>query len=148
MKLAICENRCQLLLSQLQAVAGSDNPYSLTNVLRRGVLITRAGSAVYATLCFPVPVNPRSIASGNCSHKIPAVYNETEVFVDPINWVIKPIGTTVHCSDVAPPRFLIANRWYCQYKGLLIECHKPALLPITPLGIREPNLKLGLGRSI
>ena len=29
-----------------------------------------------------------------------------------------------------------------------MECHEPALLPITPLGIREPMLKLGLGRSI
>ena len=147
-KLAICENRRQLLLSRLEAVAGTDNPYSLTNVLSRGILLTRAGSVVYATTCFPVQVNPRGINSGNCSHEIPAVYNETEVFVDPINWVIKPIGTTVHCSDVAPPRFLIAGNWYCQYKGLLMECHEPALLPITPLGIGEPTLKLGLGRSI
>ena len=58
-----------------------------------------------------------------------AVYNKTEVLVDPINWVIKLIGTTVHCSNVAPPRFLILNAWYCQYKGLLMECHKPTLLP-------------------
>ena len=102
MKLVIYENHCQLLLSRLEAVAGSDNLYSLTNVLGRGVLLTRAGSFVYSTLCSLVPVNPRSIASGNCSHKIPAVYNETEVFVDPINWVIKPIGTTV------------TGNWYCQ----------------------------------
>ena len=64
------------------------------------------------------------------------------------NWVIKPIGMTVYCSDVALPQFLILGNWYCQYKGLLMECHEPALLPITPLGIREPTLKLGLGRSI
>ena len=102
--LAICENRRQVLLSRLEAIAGSDNPYSLTNVLGRGVMLTRAGSVVYATHCNPVQVVPRSLAPGNCSHEIP---NGTDVFIDPINWVIRPLGTTVHCSDVAPPRFLI-----------------------------------------
>ena len=32
-RLTICENRRQVLLSRLEAIAGSDNPYSLTNVL-------------------------------------------------------------------------------------------------------------------
>ena len=85
---------------------------------------------------------------GNCSHEIPAIFNGTNVFVDPINWVIKPLGTTVHCSDVAPPRFLIQAAWYCQYQGSLMECHEPAHLPIMPLGIGEPTMELGLGRSI
>ena len=44
MHLAICENRRQVLLSRLEAIAGSDNPYSFTNVLGRGVMLTRAGS--------------------------------------------------------------------------------------------------------
>ena len=60
---------------------------------------------------------PRSLAPGNCSHKIPASYNGTDIYVDPINWVIRPLGTTVH-------------------------------LPIAPLGIDEPTIQLGLGRSI
>ena len=118
-KLWICKNCHQLLLSRLEAVAGTAHPSTL------GVLL------------------PATV-----SHEIPNVYNKTEVFVDPINWVIKPIGTIVHCSDVAPPRFLIQNAWYCQYKGLLMECHEPTLLPITLLSIPEPTLKLGLGRSI
>ena len=58
-RLAICENRRQVLLSRLEAIAGSDNPYSLTNVLGRGVMLTRAGSVVYATHCNPVQVVPR-----------------------------------------------------------------------------------------
>ena len=137
-----------MLLSRLEAIAGSDNPYSLTNVLGRGVMLTRAGSVVYATHCNPVQVVPRSLMPGNCSHEIPASFNGTDVFVDPINWVIRPLGTTVHCSDVAPPRFLIQSAWYCQYQGSLMECHKPANLPIAPLGIDEPTMQLGLGRSI
>ena len=44
--LAICENRRQVLLSRLEAIAGSDSPNSLTNVLGRGVMLTRAGSVV------------------------------------------------------------------------------------------------------
>ena len=66
-------------------------------------MLTRAGSVVYATHCNPVQVVPRSLAPGNCSHEVPASYNGTDVFVDPINWVIRPLETTVHCSDVAPP---------------------------------------------
>ena len=50
-RLAICENWRHVLLSQLEAIAGSANPYSLTNVLGRGVMLTRAGSVVYATHC-------------------------------------------------------------------------------------------------
>ena len=110
--------------------------------------LTRAGSVVYVTHCHPVSVLPHSLMPGNCSHEIPAIFNGTNVFVDPINWVIKPLGTTVHCSDVAPPRFLIQAAWYCQYQGSLMECHEPAHLPIMPLGIGEPTMELGLGRSI
>ena len=29
-----------------------------------------------------------------------------------------------------------------------MECHEPANLPIAPLGIDEPTMQLGLGRSI
>ena len=29
-----------------------------------------------------------------------------------------------------------------------MECHEPASLPIAPLGIDEPTMQLGLGRSI
>ena len=70
-RLAICKNRRQVLLSQLEAIAGTDNPYSLTNVLRRGVMLTRVGSVVYATHCNLVQVVLRSLSPGNCSHKIP-----------------------------------------------------------------------------
>ena len=48
-KLVICKNHRQPLLSQLEDVASSDNPYSLKNVLGRGVLLTRASSVVYCT---------------------------------------------------------------------------------------------------
>ena len=89
--LAICENRRQVLLSRLEAIAGTANPYSLTNVLGRGVMLTRAGSIVYTTHCNPLQVIPRSLAPGKCSHEIPASYNGTDIFVDPINWVIRPL---------------------------------------------------------
>ena len=57
----------------------------------------------FDAVSFDVPnvVVPRSLAPCNCSHEIPASNNGTDVFVDPINWVIRPTGTTVHCSDVA-----------------------------------------------
>ena len=90
-RLAICENRRQALLSRFEAILGTNNPFSLTNVLGRVVMLTRVGSVVYATHCNPVQVIPRSLAPGNCSHEIPASYNGTDIFVDPINWVIRPL---------------------------------------------------------
>jgi hypothetical protein len=39
--------------------------------------------------------------------EIPALFNGTEVFVDPISHVIKTVGLPVHCNDIAPPRYKV-----------------------------------------
>jgi len=28
------------------------------------------------------------------------------------------VGTVLHCNDIAPPRYLIAGKWYCRYPDL------------------------------
>ena len=110
-KLAICENRRQLLISRMESVAGTDSQYALNQVLGKGVLLSKAGSAVYVTHCNSVNVDPR--VHRNCTLEIPAVFNGSDIFVDPISLVIKPMGTVVRCNEVAPPRFLIEGAWYC-----------------------------------
>jgi hypothetical protein len=35
----------------------------------------------------------------------PVMLNRTEVFIDPISYVIKSACSPVHCNDIAPPRY-------------------------------------------
>ncbi len=61
-------------------------------------------------------VNPRS--HKNCIDEIPALSNGTEVFVDPISYVIKTPGSSVHCNDIALPRYKVGGKWHCSYLEL------------------------------
>jgi hypothetical protein len=145
---AICETRRQIAATRLESIAGCDNPYSLLQVFGRGYLASKAGATVYVTRCRPVSVTPRTVV--NCTAEIPAHYNESEVFIDPISYVIKSYGTPMKCTDIALPRFQIGSRWYCliAQRGLS-ECHQPLALPIAAVEIdhEEPE-PWGLGRSI
>ena len=100
---------------------------------------------MYVTHCHPVNVEPRSHV--NCTLEVPVTYNGSEVFVDPISAVIKPMGTIVTCNDIAPPRFQLEGAWYCMHDGTLRECHAPRIFPLDDLKIMD-YAELGLGRSI
>jgi hypothetical protein len=117
-------------------------------VIGRGHLATRAGATVYITRCQAVSVTPRAVQ--NCTMDIPATLNNTDIFVDPISYIIKTHAVPVRCTDIAPPRFLIGGRWYCLFEGRgLSECHSPMNIPIAEMEIDdEPLPKWGLGRSI
>jgi hypothetical protein len=145
-KLAICQNRREILTSRMESIAGTDSQYALNQVLGRGVLLSKAGGAVYVTRCNEVNVEPR--VHTNCTLEIPAIFNGSDVFVDPISSVIKPMGTVVKCNDVAPPRFLIEGAWYCSYESGLRECHAPRTFPLSPLDIGDLDEPTGLGRSL
>jgi hypothetical protein len=41
-------------MTRLEALAGTDNPYSLNEVVGKGVLLAKAGGAVYVTACSQV----------------------------------------------------------------------------------------------
>jgi hypothetical protein len=147
-KLAICETRRQVASTRLESIAGTENPYSLMEVFGRGHLATKSGATVYITKCWPVSVTPRAVQ--NCTMEIPAVFNGTDVFIDPISYIIKSHAVPVRCTDIAPPRFLIGGRWYCLFEGRgLSECHSPLNIPIATVEIeQEDSPKWGLGRSI
>jgi hypothetical protein len=59
------------------------------------------------TKCWPVSVTPRAVS--NCTKEIPAVLNGTDVFIDPILYIVKSHAVPVRCTDIAPPRFLIGG---------------------------------------
>jgi hypothetical protein len=132
--------------SALEVIAGADNPYSLITIFRRGHLAIKADGAVYVIQCAPVEVLPWS--HKNCTEEIPVTVNGTEAFVDPISYVIKSAGSSVHCNDVAPPRYKVGGKWYCSYPGLK-ECHNPAMLPVDEVKIDLVTVNnIGLGKSI
>jgi hypothetical protein len=93
-----------------------------------------------------VEVVPRS--HGNCTEEIPVTVNGTDVFVDPISYVIKSAGSPIHCNDVAPPRYKVGGKWYCSYLELK-ECHNPEMLPVDEVRIDPVKVNyIGLGKSI
>ncbi len=125
---AICVNRREIAHTQLEAIAGADNPYSLITIFRRGHLAIKAGGAVYVTRCSPVEVLPRS--HRNCTKEIAVTVNGTDAFVDPISYIInQECWIPIHCNNVAPPRYKLGGKWYCSYPELK-ECHDPAMLPV------------------
>ncbi len=108
---AICVNRREIAHTWLEAITGADNPYSLITIFGRGHLAIKAGGAVYVTRCSPMEVLPRS--HRNCMEEILVTVNGTDAFVDPISYMIKSAGSSIHCNDVAPPRYKVGGKWYC-----------------------------------
>jgi hypothetical protein len=96
---AICMNRREIAHKRLEAVAGATNPYSLIAIFGREHLAIKAGSTLHHRVRTHEG-DPRS--RSNCTEEIPAMLNGTELFVDPISYVITSTESTVHCNDVAP----------------------------------------------
>jgi hypothetical protein len=133
---AICINRREIGNTRLEAT-GADNPYSLITIFGRGHLAIKA----------PVEVIPKS--HKNCTEEIPALSDGTEVFIDPISYVIKTTRSPVHCNDITPHSATRwGGKWYCSYPELR-ECHDPAMLPVDEVRIEgvEKN-DIGLVKSI
>ncbi len=115
-------------------------------VFGRGHQVTRNGATVYVTRCQAAEVLPRT--QTNCTNEIPAILIGTNVFVDPISFVIKAAAAPVRCNDVAPPRWRLNGRWYCAFPEIR-ECAEPGRIPMKPIAIDDIKvMNLGLGRSI
>jgi hypothetical protein len=72
-------------------------------VFERGHQVTRNGARLYVTRCQAAEVLPRTYT--NCTNQILAILNGTNMFVDPISFVIKAAAASVRCNDIAPPRW-------------------------------------------
>jgi hypothetical protein len=78
----------EIVHTRLEALAGADNPGSLIATFELGHLVIKAGGADYVTRCAPIEIEPRSHQYR--VEENPAIYNGTEIFVNPISYVIKP----------------------------------------------------------
>ncbi len=107
-KAEICEDHKQIAHTRLESITGAKNPYSLMQVFGRGHQVTGNGATVYVTRCQAAEVLPRTHT--NCTNEIPAILNGTNVFVDPISFVIKVAAALVRCNDVAPPSWRLNGR--------------------------------------
>jgi hypothetical protein len=118
-KAEICQDRKQIAHTRLESIVGAENPYSLMQVFRRGHQVTRNGATVYVTRCQAAEVLARTHT--NCTNEIPAILNGTNVFVDPISFVIKAAAAPVRCNDDAPPRWRLNGRWYCAFPEIALS---------------------------
>jgi hypothetical protein len=133
-KAEICEDLKQIAHTRLESIARAENPYSLMQVFGRGHQVTRNGAMVYVTRCQAADVLPRTHT--NCTNEIPALLNRTNVFVDPISFVIKAAAAMVRCNDIAPPRWRLNGRWYCAFLEIRDRA-EPGRIPMKPIAI-EP----------
>ncbi len=78
-------------------------------VFGRGHQVNCNGGTVYVTRCQAMGVLPRTHT--NCANKIPAFLNRTNVFADPISFVIKATPALVRCNNITPPRWRLNGRW-------------------------------------
>jgi hypothetical protein len=142
----ICENRRQIAQLRLESIAGAENPYSLIQIFGRGHQVTRNGATVYVTRGHPMELTPRMHV--NCTSDIPVTVNNTNLFVDPISFVIKAAASPVRCNDIAPPRWKLRGKWYCAFPQIR-DCGEPGQIPMTPLKTQDVQmLGIGLGKSI
>ena len=125
-KAEICEDRKQIAHTRLESIAVAENPYSLMQVFRRGHQVTRNGATVYVTRCQAMEVLPRTHT--NCTNEIPAILNGMNTFLDPISFMIKAAAVPVRCNDVAPPRWRLNGRWYCDFPEIR-DCTEPGRSP-------------------
>ncbi len=68
--------------------------------------------------------------------------------MDPISYVIKSTGASVHWNEEVPPRYKLGNKWYYIYPEMW-ECHGPAMLPVDDIQIKTIWISdIGFGKSI
>ncbi len=99
--------------------------------------VTRNEATAYVTRCQLAEVTPRTHT--NCTVEIPAEYNSTHVFVDPISFVIKPATTPVRCNDIAPLRWRLCvgvGSWYCAYPQIR-DCSEPGRIRVKLIAIND-----------
>jgi hypothetical protein len=75
---------------------------------------------MYIMRCTPVEVIPRSLK--NCTEEIPELSNGTEVFVDPISYVIKTAESPVHCNDITSLRCKVEGQMVLQLRPSHVTC--------------------------
>ncbi len=79
-------------VAQITSFGASVQPSDIEERFQ-GHLVTKNGATVYVTRCQPVEVTPRTHT--NCTNEIPPEYNNTDVFIDPISFVIKAAAVPV-----------------------------------------------------
>jgi hypothetical protein len=100
---------------------------------------------VYVTRCQVTEVLPRTHT--NCTNEILVILNGTNMFVDPISFMIKAAAAPVRGNDIAPPRWRLNGRWYYAFPEIR-DCAEPGRIPMKPIAIDDIKvMNLGLGRS-
>lgn len=130
---------------KLQAIAGSNNVYSLLDIYGPGHTLYKAGAVVYVSKCAPVEATVASYP--NCTTEIPVLVNKTKRFADPFTWILKDFPQVLPCSDIMPVRWQVNNRWLCS-TPTVVECKKPGKLHINDGLFTSADITVGLDGSL
>ena len=103
-----------------------------------GYSISHAGGAVIIEEC-PV-IKVKLTAFSNCTQEIPAIYNGTQIFVDPVTHVVKDWPRITVCSDAYPSYYRINDEWVCSTPRYEKCRYEPTRL--------TPNITLDQGMQI
>lgn len=139
-RLEICENRISQINSWLKEISAGNNPYATMHLFGRGHLAIPSAAVVYISKCKAVDVIVRKEGITNCTQEIPIVFKNASFFVNPVTNIIQRYPTTIICSKVAPPRYLIAGDWFCGYPEI-IKCEAPQKVTIE--GVKIDDLSYG-----
>lgn len=146
----MCETKRNILQTWLSSIASQETSYNVEHLFGRGHVAVRSAAVVYVSKCKEVSVTLRH-DSPNCTDNIPIIYRNTSQFVDPISFLITSVGQSQMCTSISPPRYLIANTWFCARPHLEV-CLPPKKVPVDAEGNidrQKLNLRsLHLGYSI
>jgi len=128
MQADMCRLERSGLHARLQSIAGSSNPYALSDIIGKGHMVYGGGAAAYLARCQPVEATKAEFR--NCTIEIPVSVNGTLQFADPFLATLKEFPTVVPCSSMMPVRWKISGRWYCASPKTHL-CDQPKQLNTT-----------------
>ena len=148
----LVEEYCKMIETQWNAAL--TNPRRMTRLTRMidakdpnstlvqegdsGYSISHAGGAVIIEEC-PV-IKVKLTTYSNCTQEIPAIYNGTQIFVDPMTHVVKDWPRITVCSDAYPSYYRINEKWVCSTPGYQRCQYEPTRL--------TPNITLEQGMQV
>ena len=137
----LCQQQRMILASKLQTLASATSPYMMMDILGPGHDVLPAGAAIHITQCVPVEVVITDFI--NCTKEIPALKNNSLVFVDPISRIIKASPTVLPCNEIMPVQWKIGERWLCATPKP-IPCNEPDQLTPKAMTLKPSRITHGL----
>jgi len=111
---SVCQMERKIAQGKLQDMAGATDPYATLDTHGHGHQLLKAGAVTYIGKCLPLEAQIRE--ESNCTQEIPVSVkgtNRTNLYADPLSFIIQPYPTVVPCDNITPIRWKIGEHWLC-----------------------------------